>query len=93
MLDSNDIQVINQAVRIGLANHDKQIEEIKMKLKESQQEANSLSAEVCRLRKDIQRLKDLLEETTWLDEGEELVIFTRKEYFEIMNVLAGGSEL
>lgn len=93
MLDTNDIQIINQAVRSGLMHHDMEIDEVKVKLKESQEEANMLSAEICKLRKDMQRVKEILDETTFLDEGEELVIFTRKEYFEMMNAVNGGSQV
>lgn len=92
MLNSNDYQIISQLIRNEMERM-KDPEVLKTKLKEAQHEANFLSAQLCTKEKQLQRIKEILDGTTFLDEGEELVIFTRKEYFEMMNVLNGGSQI
>lgn len=92
MLDSNDLQLIKQIVN-EVVEQKRAPTESETKLKEAQHEANFLSAQLCAKEKQLQRVKEILEETTFLDEGEELVIFTRKEYFEMLNAVNGGSTI
>lgn len=92
MLDSNDLQAIKQIVN-EVVEQKRAPTETETKLKEAQHEANFLSAQLCAKEKQLQRVKEILEETTFLDEGEELVIFTRKEYFEMLNAVNGGSTI
>lgn len=92
MLNSNDYQIISQLIRNEMERM-KDPELIKTKLKEAQHEANFLSAQLCAKEKQLQQVKELLETAEWLDEGEELVIITRKEYFQILNAVNGGSQI
>jgi len=89
MLDSNDLQVIKQIIRDETKKYEDPVF-LKTKLKESQHEANSLSAQLCAKEKQLQHVKELLGTAEWLDEGEELVVIIRKDYNEMLDILEGG---
>ena len=89
MLSSNDYQVIRQIIRNELERM-KDPEGLQTKLKEAQHEANFLSAELCKNKKGLQRIGDILETSEWLDEGEELVTITRTDYTKMLDILDGG---
>lgn len=89
MLDSNDLQVIKQIV-YEVVEQERDPTELEVKLKESQHEANFLSAQVCAKEKQLQRVHELLGTAEWLDEGQELVTITRKDYNEMLDILNGG---
>ncbi len=89
MLDSNDLQVIKQIVN-EVVHKERAPTELETKLKEAQHEANFLSAQVCAKEKQLQQVTELLGTAEWLDEGEELVTFTRKDYKNMLDVLEGG---
>ncbi len=89
MLNGNDYQAITQIVRDEMRKYEDPTF-LKTKLKESQHEANNLSAQVCTKEKQLQQLKELLGTAKWLDEGEELVIITRSDYNKMLDIFSGG---
>lgn len=89
MLSGNDYQAIAQIVRDEMGKYEDPAL-LKTKLKESQHEANSLSAQVCTKEKQLQQLKKILGRAKWLDEGEELVIITRSDYNKMLDILTGS---
>lgn len=89
MLDSNDVQVIKQIVN-EVVEQERDPTELEVKLNEAQHEANSLSAQVCTKEKQLQQIKELLGRAEWIDEGEELVLFTRMNYNKMLDILDGG---
>lgn len=89
MLDSNDLQLIKQIVNeVVEQKHDPP--ELQVKLNEAQHEANFLSGQVCAKEKQLQRIHELLGTAEWLDEGQELVAITRKDYNKMLDILNGG---
>lgn len=89
MLDSTDLQAIKQIVK-EVVEQKRAPNELETKLKEAQHEANFLSAQLCAKEKQLQQVKELLGTAKWLDEGEELVLITRKDYHKMLDVLEGG---
>lgn len=89
MLDSTDLQAIKQIVKEVVEQKRAPIE-LETKLKEAQHEANFLSAQLCAKEKQLQQVKELLGTAEWLDEGEELVLISRKDYKNMLDVLEGG---
>lgn len=89
MLSGNDYQAIAQIVRDEMRKYEDPAF-LKTKLKESQHEANSLSAQVCTKEKQLQQLKKILGTAKWLDEGEELVIITRSDYNKMLDIFSGS---
>lgn len=89
MLNGNDYQAITQIVRDEMRKYEDPAF-LKTKLKESQHEANLLSAQVCAKEKQLQRIHELLGTAEWLDEGQELVTITRKDYNKMLDILIGG---
>ena len=89
MLSGNDYQAITQIIRDEMKKYENPAF-LKTKLKESQQEANSLSAQVCAKEKQLQRIHELLGTAEWLDEGQELLTLTRDNYNEMLDILCGG---
>lgn len=89
MLSGNDYQAITQIIRDEMKKYEDP-DFLKTKLKESQHEANSLSAQVCFKEKQLQQIKELLGTANWLDEGEELVLITRMNYNKMLDILEGG---
>lgn len=89
MLSGNDYQAITQIIRDEMKKYEDH-DFLKTKLKESQHEANSLSAQVCIKEKQLQQIKELLGTAKWLDEGEELVLITRMNYNKMLDILEGG---
>lgn len=89
MLDSNDLQVIKQIVN-EVVDRERDPTELEAKLKESQHEANFLSAQVCTKEKQLQQILEILDTAEWLDEGQELVTITRKDYNKMLDILNGG---
>lgn len=89
MLSGNDYQAIAQIVRDEMRKYEDPTF-LKTKLKESQHEANSLSAQVCTKEKQLQQLKKILGTAKWLDEGEELVIITRSDYNKMLDIFSGS---
>lgn len=89
MLNGNDYQAITQIVRDEMRKYEDPAF-LKTKLKESQHEANFLSAQVCAKEKQLQRIHELLGTAEWLDEGQELVTITRKDYNKMLDILIGG---
>lgn len=89
MLSGNDYQAIKQIIRDEMKKYEDPAF-LKTKLKESQHEANSLSAQVCTKEKQLQQIKELLGTAKWLDEGEEIVLITRKDYSKMLDILEGG---
>lgn len=92
MLDSNDVQLIKQIVN-EVVEQERDPTELEVKLNEAQHEANSLSAQVCTKEKQLQQIKELLGRAEWIDEGEELVLFTRMNYNKMLDILDGGGIL
>lgn len=89
MLTGNDYQAITQIIRDEMKKYEDPTF-LKTKLKESQHEANSLSAQVCAKEKQLQRIHGLLGTAEYLDEGRELVTITRKDYNKMLDILNGG---
>lgn len=89
VLSGNDYQAIAQIIRDEMKKYEDH-DFLKTKLKESQHEANSLSAQVCNKEKQLQQIKELLGTAKWLDEGEELVLITRMNYNKMLDILEGG---
>lgn len=89
MLDSNDLQVIKQIVN-EVVEHERDPSELEVKLNEAQHEANFLSAQVCAKEKQLQRIHEILDTAEWLDEGQELATFTRKDYNKMIDIISGG---
>lgn len=89
MLTGNDYQAITQIIRDEMKKYEDPTF-LKTKLKESQHEANSLSAQVCSKEKQLQQIKELLGRAEWIDEGEELLTITRSDYNKMLGVLYGG---
>lgn len=89
MLDSNDLQVIKQIVN-EVVEQERDPTELEVKVKEAQQEANFLSAQVCIKEKQLQQIREILGRAKWLDEGQELVTITRKDYNKILDIISGG---
>lgn len=89
MLNGNDYQTITQIVHDEMRKYEDPAF-LKTKLKESQHEANILSAQVCTKEKQLQQLKELLGTAKGLDEGEELVIITRSDYNKMLDIFSGG---
>lgn len=89
MLNGNDYQAITQIVRDEMRKYEDPAF-LKTKLKESQHEANFLSAQVCAKEKQLQRIHELLGTAEWLDDGQELVTITRKDYNKMLDILIGG---
>lgn len=89
MLDSNDLQVIKQIVN-EVVERERGPTELETKLKEAQHEANFLSAQLCAKEKQLQQVKELIGTAKWLDEGEEIVLITGKDYNKMLDILEGG---
>lgn len=89
MLDSNDLQVIKQIVNEAVY-RERDPTELEVKLNEAQHEANFLSAQLCTKEKQLQHIHELLDTAEWLDEGQELVTITRKDYNKMLDILNGG---
>lgn len=89
MLSGKDYQAITQIFRDEMRKYEDPAF-LKTKLKESRHEANSLSAQVCTKEKQLQQLKEILRTAKWLDEGEELVTITRKDYIKMLDIVNGG---
>lgn len=89
MLECNDLQAIKQIVK-EVVEQERTPTELETKLKESQHEANFLSAQLCAKEKQLQQVKELLGTAEWLDEGKELLTITRKDYNSMLDVLDGG---
>lgn len=89
MLDSNDLQVIKQIVN-EVVDRERDPTELEVKVKEAQQEANFLSAQVCAKEKQLQRIHEIIDTAEWLDEGQELVTITRKDYNKMLDIINGG---
>lgn len=89
MLSGNDYQAIAQIVRDEMRKYEDPAF-LKTKLKESQHEANSLSAQVCTKEKQLQQIKELLGRAKWLDEGEELITITRSDYNKMIDIIYEG---
>lgn len=89
MLDSNDLQVIKQIVN-EVVEQERDPTELEVKLKDSQHEANFLSAQVCVKEKQLQRIHEILGSAEWLDEGQEVVTITRKDYIKMLDIVNGG---
>lgn len=89
MLDSNDLQLIKQIVN-EVVEQKRDPPELQVKLNEAQHEANFLSGQVCAKEKQLQRIHELLGTAEWLDEGQELVAITRKDYNKMLDILNGG---
>lgn len=89
MLDSNDLQLIKQIVN-EVVEQKCDPPELQVKLNEAQHEANFLSGQVCAKEKQLQRIHELLGTAEWLDEGQELVAITRKDYNKMLDILKGG---
>lgn len=89
MLDSNDLQVIKQIVN-EVVYRERDPTELEVKLNEAQHEANFLSAQLCTKEKQLQHIHELLDTAEWLDEGQELVTITRKDYNKMLDILNGG---
>lgn len=89
MLTGNDYQAITQIIRDEMKKYEDPTF-LKTKLKESQHEANSLSAQVCAKEKQLQQIEKILGTAEWLDEGQELVTITRKDYEKMLDILNGG---
>lgn len=89
MLDSNDLQVIKQIVN-EVVDRERDPTELEVKLHEAQHEANFLSAQLCTKEKQLQHIHELLDTAEWLDEGQELVTITRKDYNKMLDILNGG---
>lgn len=89
MLNGNDYQAITQIVRDEMRKYEDPAF-LKTKLKESQHEANFLSAQVCAKEKQLQRIHELLGTAEGLDEGQELVTITRKDYNKMLDILIEG---
>lgn len=89
MLSGNDYQTITQLVRDEMKKYEDPAF-LKTKLKESQHEANSLSAQVCTKEKQLQQIRELLGRAEWIDEGEELITITRSDYNKMLDILYGG---
>lgn len=92
MLDSNDLQVLKQIVNEVLEQK-RAPTESETKLKEAQHEANFLSAQLCAKEKQLQRIQELLGTAEWLDEGQELLTITRKDYNKMLDAANGGSTI
>lgn len=86
MLDSNDIQVIKQIVN-EVVEQERDPTELEVRLTEAQHEANFLSAQLCTKEKQLQHIQELLDTAEWLDEGQELVTITRKDYNKMLDIL------
>lgn len=89
MLSGNDYQAIAQLVRDEMRKYEDPAF-LKTKLKESQHEANSLSAQVCTKEKQLQQLKKLLGTAKRLDGGEELVLITLSDYNKMLDIFSGS---
>lgn len=89
MLSGNDYQAIAQIFRDEMKKYEDPAF-LKTKLKESQHEANILSAQVCTKEKQLQQLKKILGTAKWLDEGEEIVIITRSDYNKMLDIFSGS---
>lgn len=89
MLDSNDLQVIKQIVN-EVVYRKRDPTELEVKLNEAQHEANFLSAQLCTKEKQLQHIHELLDTAEWLDEGQELVTITRKDYNKMLDILNAG---
>ena len=89
MLDSNDLQAIKQIVN-EVVEQKRDPPELEVKLNDAQHEANFLSGQVCAKEKQLQRIHELLGTAEWLDEGQELVTITRKDYNKMLDILNGG---
>lgn len=89
MLDSNDLQLIKQIVN-EVVEQKRDPPELQVKLNEAQHEANFLSGQVCAKEKQLQRIHELLGTAEWLDEEQELVAITRKDYNKMLDILNGG---
>lgn len=89
MLDSNDLQVIKQIVN-EVVEQERDPSELEVKLKEAQQEANFLSAQVCAKEKQLQSIHEILDTAEWVDEGQEVATITRKDYNKMIDIISGG---
>ena len=89
MLSGNDYQAIQQIIRDEMKNYENP-KFLKRKLKESQHEANSLSAQVCTKEKQLQQIRELLGSAEWLDEDQELLTISLDNYNKMLDIICGG---
>lgn len=87
MLDSNDLQVIKQIVN-EVVEKERDQTELEVKLKEAQQEANFLSAQVCAKEKQLQQIKRILKDSTDFKEGR--MCLSLLQYDHLLDILERG---
>lgn len=87
MLSGNDYQAITQIIRDEMKKYEDPAF-LKTRLKESQHEANSLSAQVCTKEKQLQKIKDILYRVQ--QQGNGLVVMTQMQYDQLLDILDGG---
>lgn len=87
MLSGNDYQAITQIIRDEMKKYEDPAF-LKIRLKESQHEANSLSAQVCTKEKQLQKIKNILYRVQ--QQGNGLVVMTQMQYDQLLDILDGG---
>jgi len=87
MLSGNDYQAITQIIRDEMKKYEEPAF-LKTRLKESQHEANILSAQVCAKEKQLQKIKDILYRVQ--QQGNGLVVMTQMQYNQLLDILDEG---
>jgi len=87
MLSGNDYQAITQIIRDEMKKYEEPAF-LKTRLKESQHEANIISAQVSAKEKQLQKIKDILYRVQ--QQGNGLVVMTQMQYNQLLDILDGG---